>query len=258
MFFHTQFKTFILLIGSIFLLKCRSSTSFQQEINQLKPDERILQAETFFQNNNKKWALYAWNQTKRENLISDRARESYRLLKNWLFSQPILIKKISDIQISTMYLDYDDLWLGTWNGGIYRVGLNTGEHFILEADKPSLIPRVVYRIRKNGNAFWFAMYQGLRFYNYQTGHSNWLQMPGVTGAVSDFLENSEGLFVASLAYGMWCCAQRPEIYFLLARENLTQLLFPWNIMTIWGLLIGTAQQGVFRWKDGFIEPLKEY
>ena len=103
-----------------------------------------------------------------------------------------------------MYLDYDDLWLGTWNGGIYRLSLSSSEAFALTQDQPSLVPRVVYRIRKSSTAFWFATHQGVRFYNYRTGENATGCKFRVSGAQSsDFLENPEGLFIASLQSGVW-------------------------------------------------------
>ncbi|MEM9424889.1 MAG: hypothetical protein AAF975_08915, partial [Spirochaetota bacterium] len=190
-------KRTLVLLSVLMLLQCRSvePISIRKEIDRLSPDERILQAERFYEQNNKKWAMYAWNQTRVNDLVDKDARESYRLLKNWLFSR---LAAAEEMQVSAMYSDYDDLWLGSWNGGVHRLSLSSKESFVLEADKPSLIPKVVYRIRKSGNAFWFATHQGLRYYNYLTGIGGWLELPGVSRVVSDFLENSEGLFIASL------------------------------------------------------------
>ena len=247
-------KKSLLVTLFLLLLQCRSAQppSVRQEIDRLNPEERIVQAEIFYQQDDKEWALYAWNQTHWQDLSSDKAQESYRLLKNWLFSRPV--PTANEMQVSALYLDYDDLWLGTWNGGIYRLSLSSGERFILEQDSPSLTPKVVYRIRKSGNAFWFAMYQGLRFYNYQTSLDGWFRIAGVTGAVSDFFENSEGLFLSSLTQGTWKRTIAGDIFPLgNGIAHVTALEYQDDI----GLLIGTAQQGAFRWKNQVMEPLKD-
>ncbi len=258
-------KSFLLLVYlSLFLLFCCRSTNntptVRQRIDALTPDSRILQAEQFFREDDQKWALYAWNQTQLEDLVSNEARETYRLLKHWLFVQPVDIASLENMQISAMYLDYDDLWLGTWNGGIYRLSLSSGENFILEQDTPSLVPKVVYRIRKSGNAFWFAMHQGLRFYNYQTGLGGWLPITlsksQKARAISDFLENSNGLFVSSLTHGV----QRRTIEgntYSVGTKTLKRTIVALEYEDSIGLLIGTAQQGAYRWKDGVIEALEK-
>ncbi|WGK70035.1 hypothetical protein P0082_04020 [Candidatus Haliotispira prima] len=252
----------------VLFLQCKSAPlSIRQQIDRLQPDERILQAEEFLRQDDKKWALYAWNQTNLEDITTDEGRESYRLLKTWLFSQKVesVNIELADMQVSAMYLDHDDLWLGTWNGGIYRLSLSSGEGFALEADAPSLVPKVVYRIRKSDNAFWFAMHQGLRFYNYQTGAGGWLQMPGVTGAVSDFLENSEGLFVASLTQGAWHRTLAGDISPIgeqlgsgpgIGRDGPVSPVVALAFQNDIGLILGTAEQGAFRRKNSVVEPLQ--
>ena len=243
------------------LLQCATPVSrsgTRQNIDRLRPDNRILQAENFYREGETKWALYAWNQTRLEDVISDQGRESYRLLKNWLFRQVLEATnlKLETIQVSAMYLDFDDLWLGTWNGGIYRLSLSSGEAFALAEDQPSLVPRVVYRIRKSSTAFWFATHQGVRFYNYRTGETGWLQVPGIKGAVSDFLENSEGIFIASLQSGAWQRRPSGDLFRLGNPQEPVVFALEWEPQL--GLILGTAKQGAFLWKDGKREALHNF
>ena len=230
----------------------------KQNIDRLRPDNRILQAENFYRDGDDQWALYAWNQTRLEDLVSDDGRESYRLLKTWLFRQALKATnlKLQNVQVSAMYLDFDDLWLGTWNGGIYRLSLSSGEAFALVQDQPSLVPRVVYRIRKSSNAFWFATHQGVHFYNYRTGENGWLQIPGVKGAISDFLENSEGLFIASLQSGIWHRLPSGELSRLGSPQGPLVLALEWEPQL--GLVLGTTKQGAFLWKNGKREALQNF
>ena len=255
--FPGNYSLFIFLLF-FSLPQCKSvpESTISQEIGRLRPDERIVQAERFYRQDERKWSLYAWNNTRLEDLTSDEGRESYRLLKTWMFSQSVTSSnaRIKDFQVSAMCLDFDDLWLGTWNGGIYRLSVSSGETFVLEKDTQSLIPKVVYRIRKSVNAFWFAMHQGLRFYNYQTGLDGWLQMPEISTAVSDFLENSDGLFVASLTQGAWLRRASGSIIPLgdrVLEPSVVALEYQDDI----GLILGTAREGAFRWKNGVLEPL---
>ncbi len=245
--------------------QCQNSPklSIRWKIDRLRPDNRIIQAEQFYKEDDRKWALYAWNNTSLKDLTTDESRESYRLLKTWLFSETLKVENLdlAEMQVAAMYLDFDDLWLGTWNGGIYRLSLSSGEHYALAKDTPSLVPKVVYRIRKSGNAFWFAMYQGLRFYNYHTGSSGWLQMPGVTGAVSDFLESSEGLFVASLTHGAWQRTASGDIFPLSIAGSSDGLSVATPVAALeyqenLGLILGSVGKGALRWKNGVMESLE--
>lgn len=235
-----------------------SASSTKKNIDRLRPDNRILQAEDFYREGEQRWALYAWNQTRLEDLTSDEGRESYRLLKNQLFRQALeaVYLKLENIQVSAMYLDFDDLWLGTWNGGIYRLSLSSGEAFTLVEDQPSLVPRVVYRIRKSSTAFWFATHQGVRFYNYRTGENGWLQIPSVRGAVNDFLENSEGLFIASLQNGTWHRLLSGDLSRLGGAQDPLVLSLEWEPQL--GLILGTAKQGAFLWQNGKREALQNF
>lgn len=256
-------KIHLTLVSALLILlsSCRSSPppTTKQLIDALSPNEKILRGEALFQEGLENWAYYAWANTRLSDLTETDSREAYRLLKSWLFMKNIQNPNydLSRLQISAIYSNNGDIWLGTWNGGILRSSLFNGEIFTLVPELPTLVPKTIYRIKNTNNTLWFTSFEGLQYYNLRNNQHNWVQLLPKQSSVSDYLETQDGLYIASLDQGLWYRGNNGVMQQISPQElGLTVQSLSYDNKL--GLVIGTSQRGGFLWKNGKLEPLSLY
>nr|MDA3850067.1 hypothetical protein [Spirochaetaceae bacterium] len=71
--------------------------------------------------------------------------------------------------ISVLKVISDDLWVGTWDGAVFRYSLSTEEWDIIEAPIESLNVNTVYSIEEDGGIIWLVHYN--RILGYSTNSS---------------------------------------------------------------------------------------
>jgi len=112
---------------------------------------------------------------------------------------------LSDNNISAIGVDGDDLWVGTWNGGLARYSLSTKNTKLFRAGGKSLTPNSVRSIEITPDRVWIGSYQGLSIYS--KVDSSWKIIPQFSGANSTRIEVIKAidhtLYIGTLGRGLW-------------------------------------------------------
>jgi len=112
---------------------------------------------------------------------------------------------LSDNNISAIGVDGDDLWVGTWNGGLARYSLSNKETKVFRAGGKSLTPNSVRSIEITPDRVWIGSYQELSVY--LKVDSSWKITPEFSGANSTRIEAikaiDHALYIGTLGRGLW-------------------------------------------------------
>ncbi len=108
---------------------------------------------------------------------------------------------LNDANISALEVDGDDLWIGTWNGGISRYSIGQRSATVFETGSQSLIPRTVRSIEITPARVWIGTYQGL--YQYTKSSSRWQKIGFLNEKVEALCAVEGTLYVGTLGRGLW-------------------------------------------------------
>ena len=108
---------------------------------------------------------------------------------------------LEDANISALQIDGDDLWIGTWNGGISRYSIGSGETTVFKMGGQSLTARTVRTIEVTPARVWIGSYQGLFLYTKST--SRWQEMQFFGDKVEALEAVGETIFIGTLGRGLW-------------------------------------------------------
>jgi ligand-binding sensor domain-containing protein len=108
---------------------------------------------------------------------------------------------LNDANISALQVDGDDLWIGTWNGGISRYSIGQQSVTVFETGRESLVPRTVRTIEVTPTRVWIGTYQGL--YQYTKSNSGWQKIGFTDEKVEALCAVGETLYVGTLGNGLW-------------------------------------------------------
>jgi hypothetical protein len=112
---------------------------------------------------------------------------------------------LSDSNISALRIDGDDLWIGTWNGGVSRYSLASGQRTVFQEGRESLVPNTVRCIEATSARVWVGTYQGL--FLYSKASSSWQEISAFGGSEPKRVEAvktiGSRLFVGTLGDGLW-------------------------------------------------------
>ncbi|MBN1835361.1 MAG: hypothetical protein JW820_05885 [Spirochaetales bacterium] len=112
---------------------------------------------------------------------------------------------VGDGNISALAAEGDDLWIGTWNGGVLRYSLSSGRSVVFREGRASLTPNTVRAIEITDTRVWVGTYQGLFVYSKPT--STWSEVAefgGVSPKRAEAIEAAGGdLYVGTLGDGLW-------------------------------------------------------
>ena len=139
--------------------------------------------------------------------LAEQEKELFPRLKKRLTWQelPPSLLGLSDGNISALEPDGDDLWIGTWNGGIARYSLAGGEAVIFREGRESLEANAVRCIEITKKRVWIGTYQGL--YTYSKLNSKWQEIEHFGGANPDRVEAVKEIdgtiYVGTLGRGLW-------------------------------------------------------
>jgi len=108
---------------------------------------------------------------------------------------------LNDANVSAVQVDGDDLWIGTWNGGISRYSIGRQNATVFETGSESLVPRTVRSIEITPTRVWIGTYQGL--YQYTKSSSRWQKVGLFDEKVEALCAVEETLYVGTLGRGLW-------------------------------------------------------
>ena len=167
---------------------------------------------------------------------------------------------LGDGNVSALQVDGDDLWIGTWNGGLSRLSMSGGQARIFREGRESLLPATVRCIEVTPSRVWVGTYQGL--FTYSKAGGSWQEIESFGGADPrkvEALRLAAGrLYVGTLGQGLWRQEEK-------GWSRVSSGLLPGDFVTCLeadgeDLLIGTLTQGVVRLNlasmalRGFEEP----
>lgn len=112
---------------------------------------------------------------------------------------------LRDANVSALAADGDDLWVGTWDGGVARYSFSRGQATVFRAGAESLTPNTVRCITAVPGRVWVGTYQGLSVYFKAT--STWQEVDlfggGSPKRVEAIAAVGDRLFVGTLGDGLW-------------------------------------------------------
>ncbi|GEM_PF-1450303 len=197
-----------------------------------------------------------------EKLIGTVNEKRYLSLKKYLLWENISKENlsISDGNISALAVDGDDLWVGTWNGGIARYSLSSGKVLVFRIGKQSIVPRSVRTIWPAKKRVWVGGFNGLSYYSKRTG--KWYDVDTFGGPIPIKVESvvmcNNTLYAGTLGSGLWKLKDNKWIRIL--KDSGIDFI---NTMKVYEeyILIGTMDAGLFIFdtgKDVIINFVKIY
>ncbi|MCD6122586.1 MAG: hypothetical protein J7K04_12180 [Spirochaetales bacterium] len=179
--------------------------------------------------------------------IGKAKNSAYIKLKNRLEWENLLPEDlgINDGNISAVATDGDDLWIGTWNGGIARYNMSMGKTAVFKKGAESLVPRTVRTVEITKRRVWVGSFSGLSYYS--KASSKWYAIKIFSSPepvkVETIKSVNDRLYIGTLGEGLWLGTE-------LNVQNFHRLDFPSqfiNCISYYNnyLLIGTMDMGIF-------------
>jgi ligand-binding sensor domain-containing protein len=162
---------------------------------------------------------------------------------------------LDDPNVSALAVDADDLWVGTWSGGLARYAWSDGSTTVFREGKDSLVANTVRAICVTSRHVWVGTDQGLS--QYSKALSQWRSVAEFGGSrpkkVQAVREIGGEVYVATLGDGLWVL--RGDAW-----ERLAALELPTAYITCIGgsdrgILVGTMDRGLLLLgPDGAVAP----
>ena len=195
-----------------------------------------------------------WGLTNGPWLDTSDARKA-RLLRQRLFlGTKSLVESGGDDYVSTVILDRDDLWVGTWNGALIRWSLTAKTAELIRQPDSTVTP-----IKSLTATAWFVYaFQDQNFLRYSKVTGSWRSFPyppgwtglRIQGVVAD---SEESLWVAYLGQGLWRW-ERGQ-WTLIDDQGAGPFLNALASDGQGGFWVGTKDRGLWSWKDGIWSPV---
>ena len=105
--------------------------------------------------------------------------------------------------ISGVFVDRDDLWVGTWTGGVARLSVPLKSSETFDPGLPSTAVRTVNRIRKVSEGIAVVRYGTVELYDFRDG--TWETVMGlpVSERLQDLLSLGNRTYLGTLGRGLW-------------------------------------------------------
>jgi len=105
--------------------------------------------------------------------------------------------------VSALALDGDDLWIGTWTGGLVRYSIPLDRAEVWDPGQASLAVRTVNRILPTEKAVYVVRYGAVEVFDKRT--SRWTSLTGlpVNQRIQDLHVDGRRLYLGTLGQGLW-------------------------------------------------------
>lgn len=196
----------------IVIIGCASNNNFGQEAesdyitNEIDYSELVLEAyRLYFIEDNKREAEKIVDILMPEFITEDVFAEYNHLLRSiYIIQIPLAEAGINDLNISSVESDIDDLWIGTWNGGVIRYSIPTKEIRILKYPEVTISPNSVKGFSIDDDRVWISLYNGLGFYKKSNSRRYFsLLENGPSGRISSVLDYEESFLASTASDGLW-------------------------------------------------------
>ena len=140
--------------------------------------------------------------------LASAERDTHRALARTLMwtHLPASVLGLVDGSVSALTIDRDDLWVGTWNGGLARYATPSGRVRPFDAGAAAVAPLSVRSITATPRHVFVGTLQGLSVYSKASGR--WRQLPPFDAAdvpdrISAVVAVGPDVYVATLGRGLW-------------------------------------------------------
>lgn len=110
---------------------------------------------------------------------------------------------LSGENVSAMLIDQDDLWIGTWSGGLARLSVATEALTVWDPGLPSLALRTINRIRRDDENIFVVRYGALEQYKLRTNRWKTINKLPVNERLQDVVFFEDQIYLATLGRGLW-------------------------------------------------------
>ena len=105
--------------------------------------------------------------------------------------------------ISALLADSDDIWAGTWTGGIARLSEPLDSSVTWDPGLPSLAVRTINRIARDNDTIWIVRYGSVERYNLRSGRWSVESDLPVSERLQDICFVDSKIYLATLGHGLW-------------------------------------------------------
>lgn len=163
---------------------------------------------------------------------------------------------LTEASLSALGRDHDDIWGGTWNGGIFRFSWSSKQTRIFRNGRFQTLPNAVVAIVPDRFAIWFAAQDGLHRFNKVTEEWSTLPLPAEVQPerIQSFARIRSELYLCTLGHGLWTLGQNR--WTRLALDEVSKH-FNGVFDSPDGVLLATRDRGLYLWDpdSGRISPL---
>lgn len=212
------------------------------ELSDIKQDPLNI-VENLWNSGHRDEARSRFLQTDVDDLANGERKAEWSLWRGRLFTEKWSGSDIglAGENISSIYIDTDDIWAGTWTGGITRLSEPLGSHVVWDRGLPSLAVRTVNRISRENESVWIVRYASVERYNLRTGLWSVEANLPVSERLQDICLVDGTLYLATLGHGLWVKENRRWVQITEPGLFITRLE-----KTIDGkILVGTMDRGLY-------------
>jgi len=175
----------------------------------------------------------------------------YQLLRKNLLFQKISQEEvpIQDPNISEIFYYQEDLWIGTWNGGLLRFSLNTNTATTIQPPKMSLESLAIRKIIPYKDYIYIGQYTGLSVYNKRNSSFTKINLPLEIQKIQDIWIQQNTLYISTLEEGIWTLQEGRT-------KKLESPDHHFTVFTQWKnkLYVGTVQNGLWIVENNRVSP----
>jgi hypothetical protein len=194
-----------------------------------------------------------------DDLTDEGSRTLYRLLCRKVYTGiiPLEGQGFPDTNISALYIDRDDLWLGTWTGGIARYSLPLGDLSVLRESRDSLRVEKISGFEGIAQEIRIAGYSDLYGYDKKTSRFT-RTTPEDMGRINSLVYFQNRLYASTVNRGLW--VEKEGYGWTRIGESMRNLDRINRLVSGSGgkrLLIATAADGVLAYDGNFFTNWRE-
>ncbi len=210
---------------------------------------RIVEIGTFYKDWNRDQILTGLSGLRNSDFKLERDNDIFRLLraKTLWTRYDVGSWGMTENSLSALALDGDDLWAGTWNGGIFRFSRSTLTAKVFQPGQYKLTPNSIKSIQVDPFAVWFAGLDGIHRYNKVNEQWRTYPLPPEVQAerVQGMYRIHSRLYLVTLGHGIWRL-DRTE-WEKMNTGNASEMVTILKETSNGNVFLGTMDRGLFLW-----------
>jgi len=164
-----------------------------------------MEIDSLWEANSKEESRRLFAEVDKEGLSPGWETSRWTYLRGLLFTEKWSASELglAEGNISALLADRDDVWIGTWTGGITRLSDPLQNHTLRDAGLPSLSIRTVNRIRRYKTSIWVVRYGALEKYDTRSGTWELVNDLPVNERLQDLCILDDKTYLGTLGKGLW-------------------------------------------------------